>query len=98
MDIINWLENHYLPCAYKQLFGVECPLCGSQRALIELLRGNILESFRLYPALIPSIIIVFATLLQMIFKWKYGWKTIRISLLADFTLIMVSYIIKLVFF
>lgn len=98
MDIINWLENHYLPCAYKQLFGVECPLCGSQRALIELLRGNILESFRLYPALIPSIIIVFAALLQMIFKWKYGWKTIRISLLADFTLIMISYIIKLVFF
>ncbi len=97
MNIINWLENHFLPCVYKQLLGIECPLCGSQRAFIELLKGNILESIKLYPALIPSIIIVFSAVFQMIIKWKYGWKIIRILLIADFALIMVSYIIKLVF-
>jgi hypothetical protein len=98
MNIIEWLENHFLPCAYKQLFGIECPLCGSQRALIELLRGNIIESIKLYPALIPSILIVVSAVIQLLVRWRYGWKIIRILLIADFVLIMISYIIKLVFF
>ena len=97
MNIIDWFENHFLPCAYKQLLGIECPLCGSQRAFIELLKGDIVESYKLYPALIPIIIIVISAVLQIIIKWKHGWKIIRILLIADFGFIMISYILKLVF-
>jgi len=72
-------------------------MCGSQRALIELLKGNLVESFKLYPALIPSIIIVISAILQLMIKREKGWKVIRMLLIADFALIMISYIIKLVF-
>jgi hypothetical protein len=97
MNILNWLENHFLPCIYKQLFGIECPFCGSQRALVALLRGNVTESIILYPALIPSLILITSVLIQVLFKFKSGWKIIRIMLKAVFALIMVSYIYKLIF-
>jgi hypothetical protein len=97
MDILNWLENHFLPCAYKQLLGIECPFCGSQRALIALLRGDVMESIILYPALIPTLILIASVLIQILFRFKSGWKVVRIMLKADFALIMVSYIYKLIF-
>ncbi len=95
MDIPGWLESHTLPCAYKQLFGIECPFCGSQRAFITLLRGDVIESMALYPALIPTIILITAVLIQMLFKFRNGWNIVRKILIADFAIIMVSYIIKL---
>ena len=97
MNIINWLENHFLPCAYKQLLGIECPVCGSQRAFIALLKGNIIESIKLYPALIPTLIIIILITFQMILRWKRGWHLIRILFFADFALIMASYILRLLF-
>ncbi|UCH14475.1 MAG: DUF2752 domain-containing protein [Bacteroidales bacterium] len=95
MDFPDWLENHTLPCTYRQLFGIECPFCGSQRAFITLLRGNFIESMALYPALIPTIILITAVIIQMLFKFKNGWKIVRKILMADFAIIIVSYIIKL---
>ncbi len=91
----GWLENHLLPCAYKQLFGIECPFCGSQRALIALLKGNVIESIILYPPLIPALILIAASLLQILFRLKHGWKLVRIMLKADFAIIMISYFLKL---
>jgi Protein of unknown function (DUF2752) len=42
-------------CSWKQHLGIECPGCGAQRSFLELINGNILESIRLFPALIPLI-------------------------------------------
>jgi hypothetical protein len=92
---LHWLEDHLLPCAYKQIFGIDCPLCGSQRALIELLKGNVIESIKLYPALIPTLILIASVFLQLLLKSKQGWKYIRIMLKADFALIMITYALKL---
>ncbi len=97
MNILDWLEDHLLPCAYKQLFGIECPVCGSQRAMVTLLRGDIIESIMLYPALIPTIILITSVIIQILFKFKSGWKIVRIMLKTDFAIIMVSYIYKLIF-
>jgi hypothetical protein len=91
----SWLDDHLLPCAYKQLFGIDCPFCGSQRALIELLKGNFVESIKLYPALIPILILIASAFLQLMLKSRQGWKYIRFMLKADFTLIMITYILKL---
>ncbi len=97
MNILNWLESHFLPCTYKHIFGIECPFCGSQRALVALLRGDVMESIILYPALIPSLILIISVIIQVLFKFKHGWKIVRIMLKADFAFIMVSYIFKLLF-
>ncbi len=47
------LEQHLLPCAYKSIFGFDCPTCGCQRAFICLLKGEFFQSLRIYPPLIP---------------------------------------------
>ena len=38
-----------LPCAYKQLFGFSCPLCGFQRAMLLLLEGRLSDSLYQFP-------------------------------------------------
>src|SRR6266496_1575804 len=53
--MISWLERHILPCAYKSLFGIDCPGCGIQRSFIQLLKGDLSKSFMIYPPLIPVI-------------------------------------------
>ena len=97
MNLIEWLEKHSLPCAYHQLFGIECPACGSQRALIELLKGNILESIKLQPALIPTFLLVFLILIQPAFRSKKLWKYIKILAISDLVILITGYILKLIF-
>lgn len=47
------------PCATKQLLGLECPACGAQRAFLALLNGQFIDSFLIYPALLPGLITFF---------------------------------------
>src|ERR1700743_104547 len=53
---VKWLQSHLLPCIFKLLFGIDCPGCGFQRSCIALLRGDFLQSLRLYPATIPLLV------------------------------------------
>lgn len=45
----------YPVCYFHQLTGLDCPGCGSQRAIHQLLHGNLLLAFRLNPLLILSL-------------------------------------------
>ena len=49
----TWLESHMLPCSFKQATGLDCPSCGMQRSFVHLLRGEVVESVALFPALFP---------------------------------------------
>ncbi len=42
-----------MPCAYRELLGIDCPFCGGQRSVLLLLQGRFRESFLLFPALLP---------------------------------------------
>ncbi len=55
-ELINWLEAHQLPCLVKESIGIECPGCGFQTAVFMLLRGEIVNSVKTYPGLIPLIV------------------------------------------
>jgi len=89
--LIKWLEEHYLPCAYKQLFGFECPVCGFQRALIELLKGNFLESFMLYPALIPSLILVVVFISHLLIRSSVSRGILLWTARIDLIIILLAY-------
>lgn len=93
--IISWLESHLQPCVYKENFGFECPGCGLQRSLIELLKGNIWESIVLYPGLIPTIMLFFFLILHLIFKLKHGANILKYLFVADVAIIMITYLLKL---
>ena len=46
-----------LPCAWKQLFGISCPACGLQRALLLIAQGKVWESVMMFPVLFPGLIV-----------------------------------------
>ncbi len=86
-----------LPCAYKQFFGIDCPACGAQRSFIELLKGNFSESFHLYPALLPTILLIVAFVANLSFHFPHGRKTVLWLARADLVIIIISYLYKLIF-
>jgi len=94
--VIQWLESHLQPCVYKQMLGFECLGCGFQRALIALLKGNIWESMVLYPGLIPMIALFGFLIIHLIFNFKNGALILRYLFIADITIIIINYIIKII--
>ncbi len=44
-------ETWILKCPLFQFTGLQCPLCGSQRAIHDMLHGNILSAWHYNPAL-----------------------------------------------
>lgn len=93
--IINWLESHQQACFYKKYFGIECPGCGMQRAFIELLKGDFVESFILFPALIPTIFLIFYLIAHLIFKFRNGANILKIIFIINTSMVVLSYIYKL---
>ena len=95
-SIINWLEQHLQPCFYKEILGFECPGCGMQRALIELLKGNLIQSLKLYPALMPIFILFIFLILHISFNFKKGAAVLKYMFIGNIGIIMISYFIKLI--
>jgi hypothetical protein len=93
--IIEWLESHMQSCFYKKYFGIECPGCGMQRSLIELLRGDFIESLKLFPALIPTIALIVFLILHLVFKFKNGANILKNLFIINTSIVVLSYIYKL---
>jgi len=68
----TWLESHMLPCSFKQATGLDCPSCGMQRSFVHLLRGEVVESVALFPALIPMLVMVSMLGVHLAFKPRWG--------------------------
>ncbi|HNW97866.1 MAG TPA: DUF2752 domain-containing protein [Bacteroidales bacterium] len=92
----DWLEQHTLPCFYHKYLGVDCPGCGMQRALIELLRGNLIESLKMYPALIPIIFILGYLIFHLIYKFRNGANVLKISFIFTSIIIVINFVVKLI--
>ncbi|MBP6456180.1 MAG: DUF2752 domain-containing protein [Chitinophagaceae bacterium] len=89
------IKDYFVSCPVKKHLGFDCLGCGFQRSIDALLQGNFGDSFRLYPALFPIIILFSYTLLHLIFKFKFGAKVI-IWLFAFTSVVMIiSYVIKI---
>jgi hypothetical protein len=95
LSVTTWLESHMGACSFKQLTGVDCPGCGSQRAFILLLKGRIWESICMYPALIPIIIMLLALVLHLVFKFRNGADFLKYNFITVMALITLGYIIKM---
>lgn len=83
-------------CYFYGIFGVQCPGCGFQRALIELFRGNILESLKLYPALIPILFMFAFLMLHLKFKYKNGALFLKVFFIFTTIIIVANYIYKVI--
>lgn len=97
VNIISWLEQHQLPCLFKTVFHVDCPGCGFQRSFIALLKGNISQSFKFYPALIPMLFFFGYLWADKKFRFKKSIFFTRFGIASVFIIILASYIIKLTY-
>lgn len=93
--LIELLQKHSIPCLYKQMWGIECPGCGMQRSIIALLKGEIIYSLKLFPALLPIIGFVLFFILHAIFKFNNGGKVLKIIGIICLIFFIVPYLIKI---
>ncbi|MBO4613993.1 MAG: DUF2752 domain-containing protein [Bacteroidales bacterium] len=93
---LDWLEHHLLPCPTKFFFGVECPGCGMQRAIIELLRGNLVESIKLYPPLIPMLLMLVVLVINLKVNSAVWQKVLKYFFIANVAIILINYIFKFI--
>lgn len=93
--IVDWLEEHLMACPYKKYFNIDCMGCGMQRSFIELLKGNLVESFMLYPALLPLIAMILFLPLHLVFKFKNGASVLKYFFIFNISIVVISYIIKI---
>ena len=96
LSLVHWLENHMMPCFYKQIIGIDCPGCGMQRSFIELLKGDFSASFKLYPALFLVMITLSITALHLVLKLKNGARIIQYSFITTSFIILISYLMKFI--
>ncbi|WP_421920373.1 DUF2752 domain-containing protein [Marinifilum sp.] len=92
--LINWLEQIQFQCTFKKYFGISCPGCGFQSALVELLRGNIWESVKIYPALLPILITLVSFFIQLKVQSKSLVTIMKLSFYLSLILIFGNYFLK----
>ena len=95
-NIILWFETHMGTCSFKSQAGIECPGCGMQRSIIALLKGEILESILVFPALVPMIAMFGFLGIHLAFNLKHGALVLKIFFILNISLIFGSYIFKLI--
>jgi len=83
-----------LPCLYKALFEFDCPICGFQRSFLLFLNGNFIESFKMYPPLLPSLLLILIFVLHVINKKFVDVKFLFIYSSIVLSFIFINYIFK----
>lgn len=89
------LEKYMIPCPVKTYTGMLCPGCGMQRAIVELLSGNIIDSIIAYPPLITVCLMLIFLFFHLKFDLRYGAKILKISFIINSIIITLNYIINL---
>lgn len=92
--MIHWLEHHLFPCFFKSYLGIDCPGCGSQRAFIALIKGNVIQSLQFHAALIPFLLTCILLIIQLIVKHKNGGKYVMWLFIFTSVITTIQYIVK----
>lgn len=96
LHIIEWLEQRELPCLFKKYFHVDCPGCGFQRSIIALGKGNVVDSFLLFPTTLVLILFFAALIINNKYQFANSKKFLSIGLVIIFTIFTTSYLIKFI--
>lgn len=95
--MIEWLEQHMVACVFVKYLNFECPGCGIQRAFISLMKGEIWESIKVYPAMLPYMLTLLGLVFQIIFKAKNGGTFVMYGFIFSVLVMILSYIYHFIF-
>jgi hypothetical protein len=82
-----------LPCAYKELFGIECPTCGAQRSFSLLMEGNFSDSFFMYPPLLPILLLGVLWIMKLAKPTFINFDLIKKYSWAVLAIVMINYVV-----
>ena len=89
------LDKYMLPCTNKKIFGVECLGCGTQRALLLILKGDFVAAFKIFPAIYTTILLfIFIGLLLIDKKRNYHKIVIGLAII-NAVIMIISYFYKM---
>ena len=87
-------DDFMLPCMNKSIFGFDCLGCGTQRALLLILKGEFVEAFYMFPAIYTTILFIFILAFNFIDKSRNYHKIIIGLALTNAVIMIVSYFYK----
>ena len=88
------LEEFMIPCLSKKLFGVECLGCGSQRALLLVLKGDFVAAFHMFPAIYTLLLFFFSLGFHFIDKKRSYNKPMTYLAILNGIIMIISYYFK----
>ncbi|WP_416442770.1 DUF2752 domain-containing protein [Leeuwenhoekiella sp. A16] len=90
------MEKYMLPCLVKKYLGFECVGCGLQRSLLLLFEGRFADSFHMYPAIYPLVLLIGYTALSIFIKLRFSpIITPALAIISVLTMV-VSYCLKFI--
>jgi len=93
--VLEKIESYMLPCLNKKMFGLDCPGCGMQRALLHVSKGNFSDAFNLYPAIFTLILLFVFIGINFFYKFKHAYK-IKVGLIVlNASIIVITYTTKM---
>ena len=96
INIITWLEQNQLPCLFKKYFHIDCPGCGFQRSISALLKGNVAESFLLFPTTFALLIFFVGLFVNNKYQFANNKIILNVGLVFIFITFTTSYFYKLI--
>lgn len=84
-----------IPCMNKKIFGIDCPGCGTQRALALIFKGEFTDAFFMFPAIYTTILFFIFLGLHFIDKTHNYHKMIVSLGIINGTIMVISYIYKI---
>lgn len=82
-------------CFYKRNFGVECPGCGTQRAMLKLMEGDIIGSIKMYPPILLVLLTAGFLVLHLIFRFKKGGVILKYLAICTGSIMILNYLYKI---
>ena len=95
-NLISWLESHMGTCRFHEQTELLCPGCGLQRSVIALLQGDLIDSFLLFPALLPLLAMFSFLAVHLVFNLRHGALVLKILYISNVAIILLNFIIKLI--
>ena len=89
------VEKYMLPCVNKKIFGIDCPGCGTQRALMSLFKGEFVDAFHFFPAIYTSILLFIFLGLHLVDKTRNYTNVIIVTAIGNAAIMIISYIYKM---